>query len=388
MKAEIPVPAARILFETSEEFSLQNRLWQGCPTLECTPGGSLYGGWYSGGTREPSLHNYNILYRSPDGGFTFPEKPVLILGSNPAADKVVIDIQLWCDPSGKLWVFWVERSCLLPKNAPGHLHCFALRCENPDAETKDLIWSDVQFIGEGFLRCKPTVLSDGRWILPAYDWKSDRYAWIESADQGRTFTRKQGPVKVDSIFDETMFYEYLPENGRCLKLLARTHQGYIAQSLSADGGATWTPCSSFLPAPGSRFFIRRLRSGRLLLIYNDHPSNRTNLKALLSEDDGETWKGGLLLDDSGNISYPDAAELPDGSITVLYDHGRATFREILSARFTEQEILQGNLEEEAFSTSYLRHMISKAPVPGDRVSYESYKQQEAQWVKNLIEIWD
>lgn len=388
MKDNPLIPTAKILFDPPEDFALKNRLWQGCPTLECTPGGSVYGGWYSGGTREPSLHNYNVLYRSTDEGFSFPGKPLLVIAGDPEKNKIIIDIQLWCDPAGKLWCFWVERDCLLPKRAEKHLGNFAIVCENPDAETRDLIWSKPLFIGEGFLRCKPTLLSDGRWILPAYDWKSNFYSWSESSDQGKTFLRRQGPEKVDSIFDESMFYESKTGKGTVLRMLARTHQGYIAQSASSDGGISWSPCSRFQTAPGSRFFIRRLRSGRILLIYSTHPSKRTHLKAYLSEDEGRSWKGGLLLDDSENISYPDAAQLPDGSIILLYDHGRFTFREIVEARFTEKDILNEKIEETPFSRSYLRHIVSKAPVPADREKYDKLREEEGKWVQELIRIWE
>ncbi len=57
---------------------------------------------------------------------------------------------------------------------------------------------------------------------------------------------------------------------------------------------------------------------------------------------------------------------------MIYDHGRMTHREILSARFTEEDILQGSLIASGNSHSFLRHIISKAPVPVPEI-YEPEK---------------
>jgi predicted neuraminidase len=69
----------------------------------------------------------------------------------------------------------------------------------------------------------------------------------------------------------------------------------------------------------ARFFLRRLKSGRILLVKNGSPAERlqkrTHMSAWLSEDEGQTWKGGLLLDERNAVSYPDGFERPMGSST-------------------------------------------------------------------------
>jgi hypothetical protein len=62
--------------------------------------------------------------------------------------------------------------------------------------------------------------------------------------------------------------------------------------------------------------------------------------AFLSADDGRTWSGGLLLDQREGVSYPDAAQGADGTIYVIYDYDRRGAREILMARFSEEDIRQ------------------------------------------------
>ena len=160
-----------------------------------------------------------------------------------------------------------------------------------------------------------------------------------------------------------------------LWMLVRTFDG-IGESFSSDGGRTWSPGQkSHIDGPCSRFFIRRLSSGCLLMINHYKFSHRidlddimrqgnvkrwkgrSHLTAMLSEDDGATWPYTLLLDERDEVSYPDAKEADDGYIYVTYDHQRVTKREILMARFTEQDILSGRLQS---SRSALRILVNKA----------------------------
>lgn len=80
----------------------------------------------------------------------------------------------------------------------------------------------------------------------------------------------------------------------------------------------------------TRHYISKLASGRVLLIYNAHPQNRTNMTIALSEDDGATWKYQKIFDTRQFITYLDAQE-KDGVIYMTYDYKRISEREILFA---------------------------------------------------------
>jgi hypothetical protein len=105
-------------------------------------------------------------------------------------------------------------------------------------------------------------------------------------------------------------------------------------------------------AANKRFFIRRLRSGALLMVRNNPPtgSGRSHLTAFVSDDDGLTWGNGLLLDERES-SYPDGTHGPDGQIYVIYDHERYTLNRegkrgvgsVLLAKFAEDDIRAGRL---------------------------------------------
>jgi predicted neuraminidase len=125
-------------------------------------------------------------------------------------------------------------------------------------------------------------------------------------------------------------------------MLVRTTYG-IGQSFSDDGGATWSePEQSWIPhIPGARFFIRRLSTGRLLLVKHSplDGKTRSDLTAYVSDDDGRTWSGGLLVDEREYVSYPDGVEAPDGTVYVIYDFERTGAKEILMATFTIQDVV-------------------------------------------------
>ena len=83
---------------------------------------------------------------------------------------------------------------------------------------------------------------------------------------------------------------------------------------------------------------------------------RNNLAAFLSTDDGETWSGPLLLDERELVSYPDAVQTPDDQIYIIYDRERNVEKELLLARITEEDILQGRFVSDG---SFTKRVISK-----------------------------
>ena len=338
---------------TAERFQLENRLYQGCPTIACTKGGKIYAGWYSGGSKEPSLLNYNLLTVSGDGGKNWRE--LFVLEGCPDQKIQALDIEIFIDPLARLWVCWVQRNWALPRNAPGHLNQWAMICADPDSEEPE--FSAPFFLGEGFMRCAPEFLADGRWLFPAYNWMTDNYAFFETADQGEHFSPCSGPKKISTDFDEAMFLETADHEK--VMMLARTTCGALAYTESADSGRRWSEpvLRRDLPDPGSRFFWKRLPSGRILMVKNLSPEKRVMMSAMLSEDEGKTWPFVLTLD-ARETSYPEAALAFDGSIFIVYDRGRCSHKEILLSRITEQEILQGKISDPA---SFLNRIISKAP---------------------------
>jgi hypothetical protein len=182
---------------------------------------------------------------------------------------------------------------------------------------------------------------------------------IVSTDAGRTWSRRGAcnvPEKERS-FDEHMFIE---RKDGSLWLLVRTTYG-IGESVSTDRGETWPELvPSALPHPSARFFIHRLASGNLLLVKHgplDIKTGRSDLTAFVSTDDGQTWGGGLLLDERKGVSYPDGQQSADGTVRIIYDYSRTGDREILMASFREEDAAAGKAVSDA---ARLRQVISKA----------------------------
>jgi hypothetical protein len=116
----------------------------------------------------------------------------------------------------------------------------------------------------------------------------------------------------------------------------------LAETMSTDRGKTWGPVQrSAIKHGTSRFFVRRLKSGSLLLVKHgplDERVGRTDLMAFVSDDDGQTWQGGLMLDDREDVTYPDGVQAPGGTIYIVYDHNRTPNGEVLMATFTEDDV--------------------------------------------------
>lgn len=321
-------------------FSPERRQWQGCPSVEVTDGGRIYAAWYSGGPREPHIENYCILACSDDG-INFRELYYIM---QPAGDGGrVLDIQLWRPPDGSMRVFWTATACLAESSGDviadffdGRFGLWCAVLEGPDSAFPRL--GEPKRLCDGFMRCRPTVLEDGRWAVCAYDWMSDRYVYYTTCD-GVYFERHTGAKKHDGEnrqFDETMMYQ---RRDGTLCMYSRLRGG-IGLSVSG-GGADWSPVILEQRNPSARFFIRRLRSGRTLFVHSDSPDRREKMTAFLSEDDGVTCKYKLEIDERDGVSYPDAVEKPDGTILLIHDYARVGAGEIILSAFREEDIING-----------------------------------------------
>jgi predicted neuraminidase len=245
---------------------------------------------------------------------------------------------LWVDPQGRLWIFWGQSAGL----QDGRFGVWAMTTDDPDAAEPK--WSEPRHIGDGILLNKPTVLESGDWLLAVSIWKTDHsLRMYASTDQGKSFqlrgtanvlpTESRGP-------DEPMIVE---RKDGSLWMLVRSHG--IKETTSLDGGRTWSPVSRLaIPHPTSRFFVRRLRSGSLLLVKHgpiDEKVRREKLMAFVSDDDGRTWQGGLMLDERNNVTYPDGVQAENGTIYIVYDYNRTPDGAVLMAAFGEEDARAG-----------------------------------------------
>ena len=360
------IPAA----DYTPDVEKSSRGSQGVPAIERAANGRLWAAWYTGRGKRgvESPFSYVVLATSGDDGTSWTEKLVI------RARKYVhtYDPCLWNDPEGRMWFFWAQSAGL----QDGRMGVWAVVTENSGEENPR--WTEPRRIANGVMLNKPTVLANGAWLLPAGLWRDntglpnialDRYDLspytkemlehdlgeergsnvYRSQDNGKTFERI-GQARIPGTrVDEHMIVE---RRDGSLWMLLRNIRG-IAQSVSTDGGRTWSSGPLYREGrkyANKRFFLRRLKSGALLLVRNNAPEGgqRTHLTAFVSDDEGQSWLGGLLLDERES-SYPDGTEAEDGTIYVIYDHQRYTRNRdgkpgvgsVLLARFTEADVRAG-----------------------------------------------
>ncbi len=327
------------------EYGDEVRAFQGIPGIERAGNGRLWAVWYSGGKGE-GPRNYVVLVTSGDDGATWSDLKLVI---DPPGDVRAFDPCLWRDPSGRLWLFWAQGWSLWD----GRAGVWAIVATDADSESPT--WSSPRRLCNGIMMNKPIALSTGEWLLPAAVWRQEpihvKHAAnrhnlgnevgsnvFVSRDKGATWDLLGQAHVPESRCDEHMVVE---RGDGSLWMLVRTVYG-IGESASTDGGRTWSPGRpSSIPHLTARFFIRRLASGRLLLVRHNPPASkkqRSHLTAYLSDDDGKTWQGGLVIDERRGVSYPDGVQAPDGTIYIVYDHSRTGEKQILMATFTEEDV--------------------------------------------------
>jgi len=367
-----PLP---VFTDPGPEWAKSTRGAQGVAGIERTLKGRLWATWFAskspGGVENPFSHV--VLATSTDDGRSWVD-PVLIVGPNHFIRAY--DPCLWIDPLGRMWLFWAATADM----QDGRMGVWAIVTDKPESAKPS--WSKPVRIGDGIMKNRPTVTRNGDWLLTlglCRDNKRLPYMRLtdeaiapytramishelgekrgsnvfRSTDQGKTF-HFHGQARVPStLVDEHMIVE---RRDGSLWMLVRTSYG-IGESVSTDGGRTWSPGNEYMKGGvtvgDARFFIRRLQSGALLMVMHDgrFTKTRSHMAAFVSDDDGATWQGGLMLDERARVTYPDGVQAPDGTLYVIYDFERGTMTRdghagsgsIVMATFREEDVRAGRV---------------------------------------------
>jgi hypothetical protein len=351
------------------------RQFQGIPGIACTKDGTLWVCWYGGGQGEGPENFVMVASKAPNDD-AWSEPWVFVVASHPQLR--VFDPTMWVDPDGKLWLFWAQTHIKpennsvavfdgLRSNMPdtrfiwdGRGGVWGTCCERPEREPRK--WSEPRRFCDGIMMNKPAADEAGHWLMPTSIWdlkpyadsisKSQRGPGVAICSDGGHHAKIRGTADIpDAIFDEHIV---LPLHDGRWAMWVRNASAVrrAVVCYSSDQGHTWTRgVYTDIPCPNSRFFIGRLLSGALLLISHRITSKmidsqslwpvRSHLAAWVSDDDGQTWQGDLLIDERENVSYPDVALAGDGTIHLVYDHTRNVTGDIVLVELTEQQIREG-----------------------------------------------
>ena len=182
---------------------------------------------------------------------------------------------------------------------------------------------------------------DGKIIIPGYfgnalNWQSmgktpkTKVVLYESSDGGKTWIPNEVKAEID---DKTWLQEpaLLKVTDKRWILQVRTAvgsspsaKGDLVQSVSEDGGKTWSPYKSLgfvAHAPE----LLKLEKGVIVssfrwLEWEGMNATREAVSMVYSLDGGETWSDVIEILDCGAVEcgYPGMVELPDNKILIVY----------------------------------------------------------------------
>ncbi len=301
-----------MLFET-----IADRPSSHCACITEAPDGDMLCVWYAG-SREAAPDVALMLgrWRRATGQW---DEPQLLLDTPGKPDGNAV---LHCDPSGKLWLF---------HNVIEGRGWSDTRLYVRTSEDEGATWTDAEFFDPEVGRMVRTgmrVLSDGRWLLPAYDERSWRGLCYTSDDEGATWQCSEPMVAPVPLIQPAI----VERSDGSLLAYQRTggDERRIWASASQDRGHTWSECTATdLHNPNSGVDMVRLREGDLALVCNNVPKGRTPLHVAWSPDEGASWPIIRELESiSGEFSYPTMLQARDGLVHIVYTYQRETIKHV------------------------------------------------------------
>ena len=289
--------------------------------IEELTNGDLYLVYY-GGDGEYAINTGVFGSRLKKGGrkWTAPK----IIAHDPF--RSVGNGVIWQAPDGLVWLFYVVRY-----GETWSTSRVQAKVSRDHAET----WSDAFPLvsEEGMMVCnKPIVLHNGDYLLPLY-FEGGHNTEFTGADSGGLFlrydVRKKEWKPTGRIRSATGNIQPAAVEVRDDFLVAYcrrgggydpTTNGWLVRAESHDGGWTWSEgVNSKFPNPNAAVDFIKLRSGNLLLVFNDSMNERTPLAVALSADADLTypWQRNVA-QGPYDFAYPLAVQTRDGKIHLIF----------------------------------------------------------------------
>ena len=331
-----------ILQNQSNNVLFQNRKWQGTASIGIDRYKNLFVGWISGGDGEGN-ENYITLSLSKDNGQTWMHDK-LVVCVKPADSTRLMDVSFFNDRFSNLYMAWSKKVEKKGVKEWSVVWYTKLKLNNDNT----IEFTPPRRIAEGSMLNKPCYSNITKKLyFPIAVWfwgdASIYEAQYDSLNKRNLVGfKKDGYLPIPKAIKQIHEHMMVELSDSTFFAMVRTADG-IYYSKSKDA-IIWDEVKKFTgigSTTSSRFFLKKLQSGRLLLIANNSTIRR-NLRAFLSDDDGKTWKYSLMIDTRYWVSYPDAVEDQDGVLKVVYDFERKPTGTIYYLTFSENDILTGN----------------------------------------------
>ena len=239
---------------------------------------------------------------------------------------------IWQGPDGLVWLFYVVRD-----GETWSTSRVQFKVSRDGAKT----WPDASVLSNvpgTMVRGLPIVLADGSYLLPAYRetghdtesvgpdsasifFRFDPKAKIKSWAESGPIRSKKGNIQPAAVELEPGHLIAFCRRGGDYSPKTR---GFIVRAESKDSGRTWSEgVDSAFPNPNAAVDLLRLKSGKILLVYNDCFVGRTPLTAALSGDLGKNFFNKRnLVDGPGDFGYPVIFQSKSGEIHLVYTSER------------------------------------------------------------------
>jgi predicted neuraminidase len=252
---------------------------------------------------------------------------------------------VWQAPDGLVWLFYVVRYGQTWSTS---------RIQAKTSRDGAVTWSDPMLVTmtEGMMvRSRPLALPKGDILLPAY-LETGQDTEMVGPDSCSLFFRFDGRLHT---WTETNHIHSRIGNiqpavaqiaGDRLVCYCRRGGDYagrpdgrIVRAKSRDGGRTWSQGQETqFKNPNAAVDFLRLKSGNLMLIFNDSAKDRSPLTAALSTDGDKTYPYRRnLVEGPEDYAYPYAIQADDGKIHLVFTSDERTT--IYHATFEEADVL-------------------------------------------------
>lgn len=171
-------------------------------------------------------------------------------------------------------------------------------------------------------RIAPLILSTGRIILPLYSDGFNLSLVALSDDDGATWKPGlpivgRGNVQPSLVRrGDGTIVAYMRDNGDA--------PGRVQISESRDDGKSWTAAKKTNIPNTASVAVCKLKNDRWAFVGNDESDGRYRISLYLSDDEGQTWKWELPLENekkgNGSFSYPSMIQGKDNLLHITYSY--------------------------------------------------------------------